>query len=159
MISDTVKVFLRNSTFPFAKVDSAKVALNNLGNGVLCFPNAASGSYYIQVRHRNTIETWSKLPQSFITGVVKNYDFTTASTQAFGNNMVLKFGKYTFYSGDVNQDGTIDGTDTRLIDNDAANFVIGYVPADVNGDNFVDGTDALIAGNNAENFVTAVIPQ
>ncbi|MEO6695677.1 MAG: hypothetical protein ABIY50_11405, partial [Ignavibacteria bacterium] len=158
MVNDSVKVFLRNSTTPFAKVDSANVVLNNLGNGTLCFPNAPAGTYYIQVRHRNTIETWSKFPETFVSGTVKNYDFTTAATKAFGNNMTLKFGKYVFYSGDVNQDGTIDGSDGQLIDNDASNFVSGYVRTDVNGDNFVDGTDGSIAGNNAENFVTAAIP-
>lgn len=158
MVRDTVKVFLRNNSSPFGKVDSAKVVLDSLGKGVLCFPNASNGSYYIQVRHRNSIETWSKNPQSFATGTTTNYDFTTASTKAFGDNLILKLGKYCIYSGDVNQDGIIEGTDTQLIDNDVTAFTIGYVNADVNGDNFVDGTDASIAGNNAANFITSMIP-
>ena len=65
---------------------------------------------------------------------------------------------YCIYSGDVNQDGTVDGTDLQLIDNDSYAFVSGYVPTDVNGDDFVDGTDASIAGNNANNFVSVIRP-
>jgi hypothetical protein len=62
------------------------------------------------------------------------------------------------YSGDVNQDDIIDGTDTQLIDNDAAAFLSGYVNTDVNGDDFVDGTDASITGNNADAFISAITP-
>ena len=159
MVSDTVKVYLHNSTTPFARVDSAKVNLNNSGNGVLTFANAPSGSYYIDVRHRNALETWSKTPQAFTVGGTTNYDFTTAANKAFGDNLVLKLGKFTNYSGDVNQDGTIDGSDLSLIDNDAFNFVTGYVRTDVNGDTSVDGTDASITENNAANFVSVARPK
>ncbi len=65
---------------------------------------------------------------------------------------------YAFYSGDVNQDGIIEGVDLALIDNDATNFITGYVRTDVNGDQFVDGTDAAITDNNAFNFVTLIRP-
>jgi hypothetical protein len=66
--------------------------------------------------------------------------------------------KYAVYSGDTNQDGTVDATDVSAIDNDASNFVGGYVVTDLTGDNFVDGTDFAIADNNAANFVSAVTP-
>jgi len=35
--------------------------------------------------------------------------------------------EFAIYNGDVNQDGTIDGTDTQIIDNDAYNFESGYI--------------------------------
>jgi len=159
MVSDTVQVYLHNSTTPFAIVDSAKVNLNTSGNGILTFVNAPSGSYYIDVRHRNALETWSKTPQAFTVGGTTTYDFTTAANKAFGDNLVLKGGEYTIYSGDVNQDGVIDGSDLAFIDNDAFNFVSGYVTTDVNGDTVVDGTDASITENNAANFVTVAKPQ
>lgn len=66
--------------------------------------------------------------------------------------------RHAFYSGDVNQDGTVDATDLSMIDNDAYNFVTGYVKTDLTGDNFVDATDAAIADNNAANFVSVVRP-
>lgn len=67
------------------------------------------------------------------------YDFTSSAASAYGSNLVLKSGVYCVYSGDVNQDGTVDGTDTQLIDNDSYNFNSGYLATDVNGDNFTDG--------------------
>lgn len=65
---------------------------------------------------------------------------------------------YAMYSGDVNQDKVIDGTDVGSIDNDAANFQFGYLATDLNGDSFVDGSDFLIADNNAAAYVSAVEP-
>ena len=61
-------------------------------------------------------------------------------------------------SGDVTQDGVVDGTDAALIDNDAFNFVTGYVVGDVNGDEIVDGSDAAVVDNNAASFVGKVTP-
>ena len=53
------------------------------------------------------------------------------------------------WSGDVNQDGIIDGTDLSSIDNLAYNFTSGSgIPEDLNGDNIVDGIDFLIGDNN-----------
>jgi hypothetical protein len=72
--------------------------------------------------------------------------------------MVLKLGRACFFSGDVNQDEVVDGTDLSLIDNDGFNFVSGYVATDCNGDNFTDASDASIADNNAFNTVTVVKP-
>ncbi|MDQ3021855.1 MAG: hypothetical protein M3R36_14980 [Bacteroidota bacterium] len=71
------------------------------------------------------------------------------------DNSPIKFG---IYSGDVNQDGTIDITDNELIDNDAYNFASGYLRTDVNGDGAVDIADGAIADNNAFNFVSKIIP-
>jgi hypothetical protein len=90
-----------------------------------------------------------------------SYDFTTAANQAFGNNMKQVDTapvRYAIYSGEINGDGTIDGSDLISIDNDAGNFVVGYVKTDLDGNNFVDATDALIADNNAANFVSVIRP-
>ncbi len=45
-----------------------------------------------------------------------------------------------------------------IIDNDAYNFVTGYVVSDVTGDEVTDGSDAAIVDNNAYNFVTKATP-
>ena len=87
-----------------------------------------------------------------------SYDFTTAANKAYGDNLVLKGSKYCIFSGDVTQDGVIDGSDLGMIDNDAFNFVSGYVIADLNGDNFVDATDLAINDNNAFQFVIVKRP-
>jgi hypothetical protein len=66
--------------------------------------------------------------------------------------------RFAIFGGDVNQDGTVDATDVSTIDNDASNFISGYVVTDLTGDDFVDGTDFSIADNNAANFVSVVRP-
>jgi hypothetical protein len=158
MIQDTVRVYLRNTTSPYTIVDSANGLLSPSGTHSFVFNNAANGiNYFIQVRHRNAIETWSRTGGSFISNY-RSYDFTTDSGKAFGFNMVKKGTKWAFYGGDVNQDGFIDGTDNTLIDNDAFNFNSGYVVTDLNGDEFVDATDFAIADNNAFLFIGKITP-
>jgi len=157
--SDTMTVYIRNSVSPFAKVDSAKAVIDSLTfKGTFEFMNLPSGNYYIAVTHRNSIETWSKLTQSFTTGNITLYDMTNSASKAYGDNLILKSGKYCIYSGDVNQDGTVDLSDLSLIDNDANNFVSGYVSTDVNGDDIVDLTDAAMTDNNALNFISKATP-
>ncbi len=157
-VSDTLKVQLRSATSPYGIVDQARAVVDEFGNAQLCFPNAAPGNYYIAVLHRNSIETWSAAPVALTDPYYNYYEFTSAASQAYGSNLTLVGISYCIYSGDVNQDGTVDGTDLQLIDNDSYAFVSGYVPTDVNGDDFVDGTDASIAGNNANNFVSVIRP-
>ncbi|MEZ4692045.1 MAG: hypothetical protein R3A12_18570 [Ignavibacteria bacterium] len=87
MVRDTMRVFLRNATSPFAIVDSAKSYLNQAGQGSFVFSLAANSTpYYIQLKHRNGLETWSKTTQVFSSGQL-SYNFTTDSAKAFGNNM------------------------------------------------------------------------
>lgn len=161
MIPDTVTVLLRNSFTPYAITDSIKGYLDSLGKGI--FPTSyASGAsnYYIVVRHRNSLETWSKTSQSFNSGYM-NYDFSTQVTQAYGNNIVqidtspVRFGNY---SGDVNQNGVIDLTDIIQIYNDASGFKTGYRSTDTNGDNSISLTDVLICYNNSVGFRSVIRP-
>ncbi|MBS1518734.1 MAG: endonuclease [Bacteroidetes bacterium] len=157
--NDTVKVYLRNSASPFAVADSSENTVDSLTYAcTFHFPNISSGSYYIEVKHRNSVETWSKYPQFLSSGNILNYDFSTSAVKAFGDNLILKGGKYCLFSGDVNQDGTIDLTDLSLIDNDAFNFISGYTVTDINGDDIVDLTDASITDNNAYNFIGKITP-
>ncbi len=155
---DTLKVFLRNTAPPYAIVDVAKAELNNLGQATFLFSNAVNGTpYYVVLTHRNSIETWSATGNSFVSNNL-SYDFTASASQAFGSNMKLSGTKWTIFAGDVNQDGTVDGSDTQMIDNDAFNFNSGYLATDVNGDSFVDGSDSQLAGNNSDNFVSKITP-
>jgi len=158
IISDTVKIFLRNITTPYEIVDSSKGILSSTGAGILNFSRANNATeYYIVFKHRNSLETWSAAGKRFTTDI-SDYNFTTSSSQAYGNNLVLVGTKYCIYSGDVNQDGVIEGTDQSMIDNDSFNFISGYVVTDVNGDNFVDASDLSITDNNSSNFVMTVRP-
>lgn len=162
-IPDTIKVYLRNSTSPYARVDSSKNILLGPGTGQqFLFRNVQNGiPYYVEVTHRNALATWSATPVSFVNSDA-SIAFSVDAIYAYGNNEIQvdnsPYNVFAFYSGDVNQDGTIDATDVSAIDNDAQNFVGGYVVTDLTGDDFVDGTDFAIADNNAANFVSVIRP-
>jgi len=148
MTSDTVRVNIRNSTSPFAIVESKKVNLNSAGQASIMFNSVANGvNYYIQIIHRNSMVTWSGTPQMFAANHL-TYDFTTASGKAYGNNMKLLGSKWTIYSGDVTDLGTIDATDISAVDLSADMGESGYVINDLNNDYFVDATDISLCDNN-----------
>jgi hypothetical protein len=160
-VNDTITVELRNSTSPYAIADASSAVVSASGSAVLKFGNAADGSYYIAVKHRNSIETWSAVPLAFSRTSAVNYDMSSSASQAYGSNQLqvdTSPVRFAIYSGDLNQDGIIDASDVGAVDNDAANYVTGYVPSDLNGDGFVDGTDFAIADNNAANFIGVIRP-
>ena len=159
---DTVTVYLRQEFAPYSLVDSAESVIDSVTfSGTFRFYNSPAGNYLISVKHRNSIETWSAYSVPFFIYGDMPFDFIYLQESAYGNNMIFvgqTFYPYAIYSGDVNQDGVVDGTDAALIDNDAANFGSGYLPTDLNGDDVTDGSDAVIADNNAANFVTVIRP-
>lgn len=161
---DTVRFYLRNINAPYTIVDSGKTIIDSISlSGTVTFANALTGTYYLVVKSRNTIETWSKSGgESYTRGGAFIYDFTTASSKAFGNNMIqidaspsVRFG---LYSGDVNQDGTIDASDVSEADNDSFNSLSGYIRTDVTGDNYVDAGDVSIVDNNSLDTVVIISP-
>jgi hypothetical protein len=154
---DISTIHLRNSFPPYSIVSS--VSCYNLS--FVTFPDAVPGNYYISVNHRNSIETWYYQPLNLNDSVFNSLDFYSSQSKAYGSNQKLVDSSpllFAIYSGDVNQDGTVDATDMSSIDNDASNFVGGYVVTDLTGDDFVDGTDFAIADNNAANFVGVITP-
>ena len=157
-VTDDVFCQLRSSTAPYAPVAKASAQLNSSGNGTFAFDFVPAGSFYLEIRHRNSLETWSAAPQAIIPGGSYNYNFTTSASQAYGNNMILKSGKYCDYSGDVNQDGFVNLTDVITIFNASSVFTSGYIETDVNGDYIVDLSDITIGFNNSNNFVQKVAP-
>lgn len=158
MIPDTMRIYLRNTTAPYLITDSSKVYLGPTGNLNVSFINTGTATKYINLKHRNSIETWSATGVAFKLDSTVTYDFTTAANKAYGNNLVLKDGKYCMYNGNVNGDLFIDLTDILQVYNAGNIFTVGYVLTDLTGDNFVDLTDVLLAYNNASNFVTRITP-
>lgn len=134
------------------------VNLSTSGLVTVSVPSGFSGSYYLTVHHRNSLETVSALPVSF-NGNSITYDFTDQPNKAYGSN--LKYseeGKYLLYAGDVNQDGLVDSGDMISLDNDGSSFVSGYVSSDLNGDGLVDSSDLIITDNNGSMFAASVTP-
>ena len=159
-INDTVRAYLRQSTMPYNVVDSSKTVIDSLTLSGLCFfNNAPSGNYYLQVKHRNGLETWSSSGgNTFSRGPLNNYDFTTASSKAYGNNQKLKGGIYCIYSGDADQNGAINADDNSMVDNDAYNYVTGFQATDLNADGTIDAIDLSIVDVNSYNFVILMRP-
>ncbi len=160
VISDTATAFLHRAIAPFDIIDSAKTLINkNTLNGHCLFQNALTGNYYISVRHRNCLETWSKTGGEALTkGETVSYDFTNSLSNTYGNNSVFVVNKYCIYSGDVNQDRFINLQDILNIYNDGSDFLTGYLDTDLNGDNNSDLFDLVIAYNNSSKFVSVINP-
>jgi hypothetical protein len=161
MVSDTVTIELHNAISPYTLIESKKGVLNSEGGGSFSYTIAVDGiPYYLVIKHRNAVETWSSTPQTFVSSSL-SYDFTTASSQAYGGNLKLKGVKYCLYSGDVNQDGGIDLTDLIATGNDNMNGTQGYYSnfqTDINEDGGVDLTDLIYVANNNLIGVGKVMP-
>lgn len=160
---DTLIIYLRNISAPYAIVDSCKAILDSSSmKAEPEFINAATGTYYIAIKHRNSLETWSRFGgEAFSTTAQFHFSFTDDSSKAFGGNQKridnspLLFG---IFSGDVNNDGSVDASDILVIENDAAVYAAGYIISDLNGDNSTDATDLAIADNNAFIYAGIIRP-
>jgi hypothetical protein len=73
---DYITVELRESLNPSNPVvSSTSTILHTDGTAQITLPSTINGGdYYIVIKHRNTIETWSKNPVTFTS--VTNFDFT-----------------------------------------------------------------------------------
>ena len=162
-MKDTVRVYLRNITSPYAVYDSSKSVTDSLNfTGSFIFSKIISGNYYIVLKHRNSIETWSRSGGENVNpGTAFVFDFKSDSLNAYGQNVAgvdTSPLTYAIYSGDVNLDGIIDAADVSEVDNAAGVSLSGYIRTDLTGDNYTDAQDMSIADNNSLNSVSVVRP-
>jgi len=158
-ISDTLSLVFRDEASPYAPAFVHKgVQLLENGSCKTAYTGFPVGNYFIDIVHRNSINTWSSVPVT-LSESPYTYDFTAEASRAWGNNLKpLGVGVYGLYSGDVNQDGAINTSDVDLISNSAATFASDYQPEDVNGDGAVDALDLIVTDNNAASSVSADRP-
>ncbi|MBF6640307.1 hypothetical protein IVB69_02320 [Flavobacterium sp. J49] len=148
---DDVTVELRDAS-TYALVASTSAVLKTDGS-VAAKLIAPAGNYFIAVKHRNAVQTWSAAAEAFGTSTA-TYDFTTAANKAYGSNMAnLGSGVFGFYSGDINQDESIDLGDFTTLFGDNDNFAFGYFNTDLNGDGSVDLGDFPVIFGNSDNFI------
>ena len=155
-MTDTLTIYLRRASSPYELVDSAKKPLFTNSYSNFQFSTIQDGSYYVVLSHRNSVETWSKIPLDFSGREDKIINFTTDLAAAYGDNQIRVDNipvRYAMYSGDVNRDGTVDLSDVIRINNDAGIFSTGYVESDLTGNSIVDLSDVILAMNNASAFV------
>jgi len=131
--------------------------LSTTGMATSSISNSFSGNYYISISHRNSIQIASAAPVSFSASTV-SYDFTDAANKAYGNNLKPSGGNFLMFSGDINQDGVVDGLDLIAADNQSAVFATGYLAEDINGDGAINGADIQIIQVNAGGFAASVLP-
>ncbi len=149
VVVDTIRTYLHRTDFPNVIVDSAISVNFSYGCFNHTFSNALSGSYYLVFKHRNTIETWTTTGLlNYVRGPSFSYDLINYNTLVYGGNQKYVNPYYAMYSGDINVDNIIDGSDLGAVDNGAFSSLSGYVMEDMNGDNFVDATDVSIVDNN-----------
>jgi len=136
---------------------SAKAILHTDGTASVTFPGTAlGGSYYVALRHRSSMETWSS--SAITTSSTNSVDFSASLSAVYGdgvNDPMVNMGSgvYALYSGDVNQDGSIDLLDLINADVDASQFAFGYNATDCTGDGSSDLLDIIQIENNAGLFL------
>ncbi|HNX87527.1 MAG TPA: hypothetical protein PKH58_00470 [Paludibacteraceae bacterium] len=133
------------------------VPLSTTGTATIIVPGTFNSSYYITIRHRNSLETTTATAISFASDTI-NQSYGTP-TDVFGGNLIqMPDLSYAIYGGDIDQDGFIGVSDMASADNQSAAFGSGYLPEDIDGDGFVGVADMAIIDNNAANFVSAILP-
>ncbi|MBK9333283.1 MAG: hypothetical protein IPM96_12965 [Ignavibacteria bacterium] len=156
---DIVTAFLRNASPPYLIIDSSRSVIDSISHtGIFNFLNRPTGTYYLSVDNEKILETWSENGGTVFINGSNNYDFTLWASKAYGDNLVLKGGRYCFYTGDVNNDQIIDSEDLAMVENDVFIYTTGDVITNLNGDNIVDIDDLAIADRNAENLVMTERP-
>jgi len=154
---DSVNIEIREDIDPFIVLHSFQSVLKTDGTMEARLPVGLNHVYYLVIKHRKSIETWSGSPIQFNDTLIQ-YDFSTDASQAFGNNQVeLSAGVYAIYTGDIadsssgsssNQDGIINQADLLQLENDLRAFLSGDQPSDLNGDQIVDNSDYSLLENN-----------
>ena len=165
---DTVMVLIRKtnitadllSSFPIDTVFYG-VNLNNNGLITISLSTGITGYHYIEIKHRNSIETWSD-SVDFSTDTVK-YDFYNYISQFALDNGMLQDGTHAWiWGGDVNQNGNLESEDATIIyvaaNSDDPTVNNGYVICDIDGNGNLDSQDYGLAYNNANLGANVINP-
>lgn len=163
LVTDSITVELHSTTGNFPMVASQKTILHTDGSAGCTFNyspslNFLGNSYYIVIRHRNGLTTWSQNPVT-LTTTNTNYDFSLAANKAYGDNQIeIEPGIWAMFNGDLNGDENIDLLDNPILENDINEFQFGYFKTDLNGDGNVDLIDMPVIEHNIYNFIYSVHP-
>ncbi|MEI6820575.1 MAG: hypothetical protein WCL51_01475 [Bacteroidota bacterium] len=156
---DTVTVLIRKtnisadllSSFP---IDTVFYGVNLNNNGLITISLSAgiTGYHYIEIKHRNSIETWSD-SVDFSTDTIR-YDFYNHISQfALDGGMFINNNHAFIWGGDVNQNGNLESADATFIyvsaNSDDPIVNNGYVICDIDGNGNLDSQDYGLAYNNA----------
>ena len=157
-IADQITVELHNSgNYNTIQYAATNITLSTSGQAAVNLPADINGSYYITIKHRNSIETTTSVPVSF-SGNAINYSFN-GPAKAWGGNLKLSpDNHWLIYGGDVNQDGLVNSDDMTTVDYDSKTYTSGYMATDINGDGIIDSADMTIPDNNGSAHVSSITP-
>jgi hypothetical protein len=158
-IADTITIELRDANTPSTVFSTTvgTIGTNGIGN-ISLPPTASGGTYYIVLKHRNSIATWSANAVTF-NNSSNSYNFSTGATQAYGDNLVnVGTGVYAIFGGDINQDGSVDFNDYPGLDVASTAGILGYDANDLNGDAAVDFNDYPLLDMNSSLGVISLNP-
>ena len=154
---DMINVELHEALPPYNLVASTQTMLHQNGSATCIFPFVI-GDFYIVVKHRNAIETWSANPIAMGFNST-SYNFSNDANKAYGNNMKeVSASVWAFYSGDSYKDLNIDLLDVDQVRHDVLLFSYGNFDTDMNGDGNVDLLDSDFVNRNNNNFVYSMTP-
>ncbi len=102
------------------------------GNSNIIFNVSITQNLFVVIWHRNHLGIMSSIPATY-SGGVYYYDFTTASTKAYGSNAQVNLGggKFGMFAGDADKDGEIHQDDLDNVWNTDVGKN-GYYQADMN---------------------------
>jgi hypothetical protein len=154
-ICDSIEIELHSAAFPFELNYQFKSTVSISGMISLDKSSVSPNFYFIVLKHRNALETWSSVPVYFH-DTLMSYDFSDSASKAFGNNLAdLGDGRFAIYSGDLGstndpflKDGIIDMTDLVQLENALHSFSGGYIRTDITGDQLTDLSDQSMMENN-----------
>lgn len=135
-------------------------------NGQLTFtlpPGAIGNSYWIALFSPNALKVWTANAIPITSNTVFNFSNSIGQIATDGTLTPLKLlstNLYGLYSGDLNQDEFIDGSDYSNFELHVLNSANGFfnLSGDMNGDTFVDGSDYPLFDGNSSNGVYTQYP-
>lgn len=148
-LCDTIKVELHSSSSPYSTLYSDTKIINVSGSGVFSFPGSIIGqSFYIVVKHRSALETWSATAVVFNSTNI-SYSFSNSVSKAFGNKLKsLGNGYFGLFSGDLDKNGVINLLDLSEVEAKSNLFLTGYSEPDITGNGIVESADQSVVENN-----------
>ncbi|MEI8203445.1 MAG: MBG domain-containing protein [Bacteroidota bacterium] len=147
-IAERIQVDLFEEQAPYHAVgfSSGEVNLTTHGYATVGIPVNLNGNYFIRIRTRNHLETWSAMAISFNAANIV-YDFTSLALNAYQaqggivpQTSVVP-GIYAFYVGDLDQNNIVDFDDFNLFEPFMTEGSYGFTNADFNGNALVDFDD------------------
>ena len=157
-VADTITIELHDTTSSHNLIATSKSTVSTTGNVSCNFSGTLLGNaYYVVIKHRNSIATWSTNP--VVLTQSNNYDFSNAANKAYGSNMANDGnGVFLIFTGDINQDGSVDFSDYPDLDISSNNGDLGYYATDLNGDASVDFSDYPLLDINSNLGTLSITP-